>query len=413
MLDNNIVIQVENISKIYHKGKINTNTFREDIEIFLHKLRGKKTEKYNAHFALKDITFQIKAGEIIGIIGKNGAGKSTLLKILSKITYPTTGNIKIKGRMASLLEVGTGFHPELTGKENIFLNGAILGMKKSEIKSKLDEIIDFSGVESYLDTPVKRYSSGMYVRLAFAVAAHLEPDILVIDEVLAVGDADFQQKCLGKMKEVGKTGRTILFVSHNTGILNAICQKTILLEKGNLIDFGNTSEIITKYLGGDLEKKQKYEVNLSIIPKKDAYVLEAFTCDEAQNIKDNFGFDESIYIYVKIKVQKFVPHLTLAVILLDKFQNRVCTLLKNIEKNDIKDIFEQELSYLVGFPKNIIAPNIYSFFLVIYLPNQTIFIDEEAHNICPIKIYDTGTEFARYEGGNYGNVILDAEWKIL
>ncbi|TAH29615.1 MAG: ATP-binding cassette domain-containing protein [Cytophagales bacterium] len=404
-----IAISAENISKIYQKGKINVNTFREEFEMFLNRLKGKKIHQQNANWVLKDINFEIKIGEVIGIIGKNGAGKSTLLKILSKITQPTLGTIKIKGKIASLLEVGTGFHPELTGKENIFLNGAILGMKKNEIKAKLEEIIDFSGVESYIDTPVKRYSSGMYVRLAFAVAAHLEPEILIIDEVLAVGDADFQKKCLGKMKDVGKAGKTVLLVSHNVGIVSAICEKSILLEKGNLISFNSTSVIVEQYLGANVDKKQKYEVNLSTIKEKEAYIVKAFTCDEAQNFKSNFGFNESISVMMTVKIQKYVPKITLSVVLLDKFQNRVCTLLEGIEKNVTKD----ELTYFVTFPKNIIAPNSYSFFFVIYVPNQSIFIDEEANNVCPITIYDTGTEFAKYEGGNYGNVILEAQWKKL
>jgi lipopolysaccharide transport system ATP-binding protein len=186
-------------------------------------------------WALRDVNFEVKQGEVMGIIGRNGAGKSTLLKLLSKVTQPSTGNMKVKGRIASLLEVGTGFHPDLTGRENVFLNGAILGMTKREIKSKFDEIVDFAGVERYIDTPVKRYSSGMYVRLAFAVAAFLEPEILIIDEVLAVGDAEFQKKCLGRMKDVSvNDGRTVLFVSHNMGAIRGLCNTAILLENGTI-----------------------------------------------------------------------------------------------------------------------------------------------------------------------------------
>jgi lipopolysaccharide transport system ATP-binding protein len=190
----------------------------------------------------------MKRGEVLGIIGKNGAGKSTLLKILSRVTGPTLGDIKVKGRIASLLEVGTGFHPELSGRENIFLNGAILGMTKTEIKSKFDEIVEFSGVERYIDTPVKRYSSGMYVRLAFAVAAHLEPEILIVDEVLAVGDAEFQKKCLGKMKDVSGEGRTVLFVSHNMGAVKELCTRALYLKNGEVHKIGETNEIIKDYM---------------------------------------------------------------------------------------------------------------------------------------------------------------------
>jgi len=204
-------------------------------------------------YALKDINFEVKQGEVLGIIGRNGAGKSTLLKILSRVTTPTTGQIKVKGRIASLLEVGTGFHPELTGRENIFLNGAILGMRKAEIKAKFDEIVDFSGCDRYIDTPVKRYSSGMYVRLAFAVAAHLEPEILIVDEVLAVGDAEFQKKCLGKMKDVAGQGRTVLFVSHNMAAVNNLCSKVIMLTDGRVIHDGETAQVIDYYMSSGLE----------------------------------------------------------------------------------------------------------------------------------------------------------------
>ncbi|MFN5218151.1 MAG: ABC transporter ATP-binding protein, partial [Sphingomonadales bacterium] len=225
-----IVIKVENVSKQYRLGNVGSGTLRDDLTRWWYRMRGKedplmqvgstndRTQKADSDYvwALKDINFEVQQGDTLGIIGRNGAGKSTLLKILSKTTAPTTGSVKVKGRIASLLEVGTGFHPELTGRENIYLNGAILGMRKHEITRKLDEIVDFAGVERYLDTPVKRYSSGMYVRLAFGVAAHLESEILIIDEVLAVGDAEFQKKCLGKMGEVSKgEGRTVLFVSHN------------------------------------------------------------------------------------------------------------------------------------------------------------------------------------------------------
>ncbi|PZR72025.1 MAG: hypothetical protein DLM73_14435 [Chthoniobacterales bacterium] len=208
-------------------------------------------------WALKDVSFEVKLGEVLGIIGRNGAGKSTLLKILSRITEPTEGRIKIKGRVASLLEVGTGFHPELTGRENIYLNGAILGMSRAEIKAKFDEIVAFAEVEKFLDTPVKRYSSGMYVRLAFAVAAHLEPEILVVDEVLSVGDAEFQKKCLGKMSEVSKEGRTVLFVSHNMPVIETLCSRAILLERGILQDGGDASEIVEKYLTRTIKMSQE------------------------------------------------------------------------------------------------------------------------------------------------------------
>jgi lipopolysaccharide transport system ATP-binding protein len=258
------VIKVENLSKAYQIGQIGTGTISRDLERFVTtKILGKEdpflkigeTNDRSAKggsdivWSLKDLNFEINQGDALGIIGKNGAGKSTLLKLLSRVTSPTTGSIKVKGRIASLLEVGTGFHPELSGRENIYLNGAILGMRKKEITRKLDEIIDFSGVERYIDTPVKRYSSGMYVRLAFAVAAHLESEILIVDEVLAVGDAEFQKKCLGKMGDISKgEGRTVLFVSHNMAAVENLCTKSMLLTNGLIHSIADTKTIITNYL---------------------------------------------------------------------------------------------------------------------------------------------------------------------
>ena len=258
-----IMLKVENISKQYRLGLVGTGTLSHDLNRWWNRVRGKEDPYLkigdandrstvgdsNYVWALKDINFEVKQGEVLGIIGKNGAGKSTLLKILSRVTSPTTGEIKSRGRIASLLEVGTGFHPELTGRENIFLNGAILGMSKKEVTNKIDEIISFSGCERYVDTPVKRYSSGMRVRLAFAVAAHLEPDILVIDEVLAVGDAEFQKKAIGKMQDISKTdGRTVLFVSHNMAAVKSLCTKAIVLEHGKVVFEGGSDEAINFYL---------------------------------------------------------------------------------------------------------------------------------------------------------------------
>lgn len=258
----NTVIKVENLGKQYRLGDIGTGTISHDLNRWWAKLRGKedpflklgevndRTKKGISDFvwALKDVSFDVNQGDVLGIIGKNGAGKSTLLKILSRTTSPTTGSYKVKGRVASLLEVGTGFHPELSGRENIFLNGAILGMTKSEIKSKFDEIVDFSGVERYIDTPVKRYSSGMYVRLAFGVAAHLESEILIVDEVLAVGDQEFQDKCIGKMKNVSSNGRTVLFVSHNMPAIKSLCDNAIILANGKLVEEGSAEKLVNNYL---------------------------------------------------------------------------------------------------------------------------------------------------------------------
>jgi lipopolysaccharide transport system ATP-binding protein len=266
-----VILKVENVSKLYRLGTVGTGTFGGDLQRYWKtKILGQedpflkigqtndRTSKEKAEFvwALQNINFEVKRGEILGIIGKNGAGKSTLLKLLSRITSPTTGSIKSAGRLASLLEVGTGFHPELTGRENIFLNGAILGMTKKEIKSKFDEIVDFSGCELYIDTPTKRYSSGMTVRLGFAVAAFLDPEILVVDEVLAVGDAEFQKRALGKMQEISKgQGRTILFVSHNIGSVSSLCTRGLLMNNGAIEQIGEIKGVIRKYLNENENKK--------------------------------------------------------------------------------------------------------------------------------------------------------------
>ena len=321
------VIKVENISKQYRLGNVGTGSLSHDLNRTWHRMRGKedpylkigeandRAVKGNSDYvwALQDINFEVKQGEVLGIIGRNGAGKSTLLKILSRTTTPTTGQIKIKGRVASLLEVGTGFHPELTGRENIFLNGAILGMTKSEIKSKFDEIVDFAGVERYIDTPVKRYSSGMYVRLAFGVAAHLEPEILIVDEVLAVGDAEFQKKALGKMKDVSnKDGRTVLFVSHNMGAISNLCQKILVLQNGLLEFEGETKKGLEFYFGSqstfDSDKKLA-----DLMKEKDDEIFKLIDFKISQGTINNLEFMSNKEITVEFKYEIVKPVLGLRI----------------------------------------------------------------------------------------------------
>ena len=322
-----LALKAENISKQYRLGQVGTGTLSHDLNRFWAQIRGKedpylkigeandRSSKGSSEYvwSLRDINFEIEQGDAVGIIGRNGAGKSTLLKLLSKVTKPTTGKIYTNGRIASLLEVGTGFHPEMTGRENIYLNGAILGMTRKEISRKFDEIVDFSGVERYIDTPVKRYSSGMYVRLAFAVAAHLESEILIVDEVLAVGDAEFQKKCLGKMGDVSKgEGRTVLFVSHNMSSISKLCNTGILLKKGELIEQGPVSNIINLYsqdlitseqVSPNYDKKiflkdflsyQISDTNSNIISGEDAvleFVIEAES--KQDNVKIGIGINDS------------------------------------------------------------------------------------------------------------------------
>lgn len=306
-----IILKAENISKQYRLGLVGTGTISHDLNRWWHKLRGKddpylkvgavndRSTAANSNYvwALHDINFEVKRGEVLGIIGKNGAGKSTLLKILSRVTSPTTGEIKTKGRIASLLEVGTGFHPELTGRENIYLNGAILGMTKAEIKAKEAEIVEFSGCLKYIDTPVKRYSSGMRVRLAFAVAAFLEPDILVVDEVLAVGDAEFQKKAIGKMKDISKgEGRTVLFVSHNMAAVKSLCTRAIVLDNGLVSFVGDVEGALNFYLLGSLNKK-----NVKIKDRKDRIGLGNVKIESVQIIGDSFRTNHSFAIEIDYK----------------------------------------------------------------------------------------------------------------
>jgi len=317
-----IVIKVENLSKQYRLGNAGTGSLAHDVNRAWHRLLGNedpylkigeendRTQKGSSEYvwALKDINFDVKQGEVLGIIGRNGAGKSTLLKILSRTTSPTTGSVKIKGRVASLLEVGTGFHPELSGRENIFLNGAILGMTRQEIKRKFDEIVDFAGVERYIDTPVKRYSSGMYVRLAFGVAAHLDSEILIVDEVLAVGDAEFQKKCLGKMEEVSHgEGRTVLFVSHNMQAVKQLCKNCIIFRNGRLVKFGELTSTINNYLAVDTQINLRKSWHLGDAPGNDIVkLLEVYIHYEDVTFPEdgNFVITKNLGVSIKYKVLK-------------------------------------------------------------------------------------------------------------
>jgi len=357
-----VVIKVENLSKQYRLGNVGLGSLSHDLNRWYQTtLRGKddpylkigetndRSVKGESEYvwALRDINFEVKQGEVLGIIGRNGAGKSTLLKILSRTTSPTTGQIKIKGRVASLLEVGTGFHPELTGRENIFLNGAILGMTRQEIKNKFDEIVDFAGVERYVDTPVKRYSSGMYVRLAFAVAAHLEPEILIVDEVLAVGDAEFQKKALGKMKDVsGKDGRTVLFVSHNMAAVENLCTFGMLLVNGQINSTGSSKNIIYNYLNLNNSKTE----NLLTNKNRKGNQLLSFT--QVALINDDTGLEISeiqcgmhcrIRLYFD-KTKDIVKNAIIGIGINDQYDQRVSFMSnelinKSIEIFDKKDNF--------------------------------------------------------------------------
>jgi lipopolysaccharide transport system ATP-binding protein len=317
-----LAIKAENISKQYRLGEVGTGTLSHDLNRFWSRVRGKEDpylkigESNNRSvkgdsdyvWSLRDINFEVQQGDAVGIIGRNGAGKSTLLKLLSKVTKPTTGSFKINGRIASLLEVGTGFNPEMTGRENIYLNGAILGMRRHEITRKFDEIVAFSGVERYIDTPVKRYSSGMYVRLAFAVAAHLESEILIIDEVLAVGDAEFQKKCLGKMGDVSKSeGRTVLFVSHNMTAVETLCNKAIFLHQGRIENTGTPDEMIKYYLEYSTNEQRK--IQYDSIEEADGNEHVKVVYASVENASSN-NVDELIDVSSEIDVHFKIVNLT-------------------------------------------------------------------------------------------------------
>ncbi|TDH23288.1 ABC transporter ATP-binding protein [Segetibacter sp. 3557_3] len=418
-----VAIKVENLSKAYQLGEIGTGTISRDLERWWARKRGKedpflkigesndRTVKggSNVVWSLKDLNFEISQGDPIGIIGRNGAGKSTLLKLLSRVTAPTVGSIKAKGRIASLLEVGTGFHPDLTGRENIFLNGAILGMRKYEIKRKFDEIVEFAGVERYINTPVKRYSSGMYVRLAFAVAAHLESEILIVDEVLAVGDSEFQKKCLGKMGDVSKgEGRTVLFVSHQMGSIAQLCEKAILLNKGQVVAYSKTTEVIESYLSLGKTLSNKYKC----APEKQTqeyYFEELYTVNDRNEETDQFGFNETITVVMRIVAKQRYANVLLGLNLQNNLGGFVASTVNEFEYH--RETGNYHYDFRVSMPSGIIAPNTYAFRFAIFSDGGKIYDMLEAE--CQLKINDTGTSLSRYEGLDYGNVILDFEWEKL
>lgn len=345
------IIRVENLGKEYiisHKTKsrskyialrdVITNNFLGNLYLIMHPLALlNKNRTENAYvekfWAVKDVNFELNEGERVGIIGRNGTGKSTILKLLSRITEPTTGKISIKGRVASLLEVGTGFHPELTGRENIMLNGAILGMTRKEINNKFDEIVDFAEIERFLDTPVKRYSSGMYVRLAFAVAANLDPEILLVDEVLAVGDIKFQKKCLGKMENVAKEGRTILFVSHNMETIQRLCNRVILLGEGKIIMDGPTNDVVNHYIENEMSTiGEKIWPHLSLAPGDETVKLHSVRIkDKQNNICTSFDVRDPIVIEMEYIIQNDNVFVDAEVILVDKFGHNILYSVDNLD----------------------------------------------------------------------------------
>jgi lipopolysaccharide transport system ATP-binding protein len=403
-----LAIKAENISKQYRLGEVGTGTLSHDLNRFWYKLRGQedpylkvgdsndRTVKGTSDYvwSLRDINFEIEKGEAVGIIGRNGAGKSTLLKLLSKVTKPTTGNFKVNGRIASLLEVGTGFNPEMTGRENIYLNGAILGMRRHEISRKLDEIIDFSGVERYIDTPVKRYSSGMYVRLAFAVAAHLESEILIVDEVLAVGDGEFQKKCLGKMNDVSKgEGRTVLFVSHNIQAVTNLTTTGILLNKGTIEFNGNVEECIKRYI------ISSRSLNLSGISKSNRLsrtsgkvMFKEIKAFSNGTETWEFNFDEDIPIHFKTESHEESEGLIIYMALKHPFSGEIISNYREVISHEVVKS-GTEFEFRITIPKRTLRPGEYGLYFALGTADAKAFhdvIDENVNfpylNINPVSM---------------------------
>lgn len=418
-MSKDIILKAENISKQYRLGLVGTGTMVHDLNRWWHQVRGKenpylkigdtndRSTKGESDYvwALQDINFEVERGEVLGIIGKNGAGKSTLLKILSKVTAPTTGVIKSRGRIASLLEVGTGFNGEMTGRENIFLNGAILGMTKKEIASKLDEIIDFSGCERYIDTPVKRYSSGMYVRLAFAVAAFLEPEILVIDEVLAVGDAEFQKKAIGKMQDISRQGgRTVLFVSHNMAAIKQLCTKTIMMENGMIVFEGNTNDGIEYYLQSNQYDGYKGSyINEAV---EESGIVSLDVLDKNGVNRTEFGFDEPIVIKIKVKVNQKHFNSYLGFRVTDKNDKNIFT-----SEIEIASVIEETgfYEFEVKLPVRFLVPNKFNLTFALHVPN--IKMIDCLDDCLSFEIIETGSDLYKYLGSDYGCVYVDCNWE--
>jgi lipopolysaccharide transport system ATP-binding protein len=418
-----IVISVENLSKRYLVGHRSDererytalrdviarearNFARKAFDAFRGRqiVQGDEVEEF---WALKDVSFEVKRGEVIGIIGRNGAGKSTLLKIMSRITEPTEGRIRLRGRVASLLEVGTGFHPELTGRENIFLNGAILGMSRRAIRRKFDEIVAFADIEKFLDTSVKHYSSGMYVRLAFAVAAHLETDILLIDEVLAVGDAQFQKKSMGRMKEATQQdGRTVILVSHQMGVIGQLCERVMSLSIGQLTYSGETKRGIERYLETSDVENSAFIVADPDLKNLAAGIDSVTTCGSDKIHKSTFSYVEPINIQVRFRCGEYIPSLHLGIGLENRSSDRVTTWVARISDHVREIRGEHQLNLCVS--PGIIAPNLYAFTVALFVPRGRV--HHVLTGICPIRIHDSGSKLALFEGMDYGSVIVPARW---
>ncbi len=422
-----LAVKVENVSKAYQLGQFNTGALSQDLERWWALVRGKEDPflkigetndrsvkgSSNIVWSLKDINLEIEQGGAVGIIGKNGAGKSTLLKILSRVTSPTSGIIRVKGRMASLLEVGTGFHPELTGRENIFLNGAILGMRKREIKKQFDEIVDFAGIERYIDTPVKRYSSGMYVRLAFAVAAHLESEILIVDEVLAVGDAEFQKKCLGKMGNISRgEGKTVLFVSHNMNSVANLCKRSIVLDRGMISMTGDTQKAIEFYRSSSISDNVDIDKGLMDRLKRttgSARISNFCGIDLLGNESWFFGDDEPVTLGVSIKCFDNIDGLGIYIALESPSSGEIVTNCKAILSSEkLKNQSEEDFVLCVG-KEGSFRPGEYNLYVALANPNFTKWYDVIDKNVNLPSLVITSPKIDPHYHSGFFNVSLSVE----
>ena len=411
----NPIVRVQKISKQYRIGvRASYDTLRESImgavrEPF-NRLRRRNDLRDENIWALKDISFEVESGAVLGVIGRNGAGKSTLLKVLSRITEPTCGRIELYGRIASLLEIGTGFHPELTGRENIYLNGAILGMHKDEIDRKFDEIVAFSELEKFLDTPVKRYSSGMYMRLAFAVASHLEPEILIVDEVLAVGDAAFQKKCLGKMNDVAKAGRTVLFVSHNMGAVAQLCTRAIVLMDGQLVFDGDVPAAIDRYM--DEMRSTENSVTFADEPQKDVQILSMSVVSSAGEVLGAQSHTEPFSVLAQYRISKWKIG---SYVCLDVFNEADVRLLwsSDITSVDEMSVERQPGVYVarITIPGMVLAPGNYYFTAAVFSPVTGSF-DVRERAVC-IQIVDGGSLLSNFGIKPHAATMIQLDWETV
>ena len=412
------IIKVENLSKQYKLGTRGATytTMRDAVSGIVRAPRGmiskNRLNEENFFWALRDVNFEVERGEIVGIIGRNGAGKSTLLKILAQVTEPTTGRIELYGNANSLLEVGTGFHPELTGRENIFVNGAILGMKKAEIKCLFDEIVEFAEIEKFLDTAVKHYSSGMYMRLAFSVAAHLNPDILIIDEVLSVGDAQFQKKCLGKVQDVASAGRTVLFVSHNMAAVENLCERGIVLEKGEIIFAGQKTQAISKYLES-VNKNTGY--NLSERPDRigtgEIYITQIEIRDLMGNITDDVMSGQDIDIYFHFETTPNYRQSNVSMCLMVRTHLDMPVFLQhNKLVNDNWDFLPHAGAFVCRLRKLPLAPASYRWGYSVMCGDEYLDRIDDLNQINVIEgdFYGSG----KLPSASHGCILVDAEWRV-